>query len=299
MELLITGAWKAGAEQISKLRELGHTVHYMQHETGELPCEPEKVEGVVCNGLFLSHPIEMFTNLRFIQLTSAGYDRAPMEYIREHNIEIYNAGNAYSVPMAEFVLAGVLQLYKRMKTFWKQQEQHIWEKQRNLLELAGKTVCIVGCGNVGTECAKRFAAFDTRVIGVNRSKKESPWFEKILPLERLDEALSISDIVVLAVPAKKETVHMIDRERLKRMKPTAVLVNVGRGELVDTRALVEALESGTLGGAVLDVFEEEPLPENAPLWAFEHVVIAPHNSFFGDGIGERLEKVIDKNLGRG
>ena len=99
--------------------------------------------------LFLSHPIEKFTNLRYIQLTSAGFDRVPMEYVKVHNIEIRNARGVYSIPMAEFALCGVLQLYKQSRFFMENQKARTWEKHRRLLELSGKTVCIIGCGSVG------------------------------------------------------------------------------------------------------------------------------------------------------
>ena len=167
MKLLITGAWNCTNDQLNQIESMGHSVLFMQNEKDVLPCAYEEVEGVVCNGLFLSHPIEKFSNLRFIQLTSAGFDRVPMEYVKTHGIEIHNARGVYSIPMAEFALCGVLQLYKQSRFFLENQKQGRWEKHRGILELYGKTVCIVGCGNVGTECAKRFQAFGCNVLGVD------------------------------------------------------------------------------------------------------------------------------------
>lgn len=297
MRLLITGAWNASGEQLSQIRRLGHEViwHQQEREALSVPCET--IEGVICNGLFLHHPIEKFTSLKYIQLTSAGLDRVPVEYVRAHGISLYNAADVYSVPMAEFALCGVLQLYKQSRFFTQRQAEGRWEKHRGLMELAGKTVCIVGCGSVGTACAKRFRGFDCRILGVNRSLRKREGFDRMLPMERLDEALAEADIVVLALPLAKETVHLMDGERLRKIKPGAVLVNIARGGIVDTQALVPALE-GHLGGAVLDVFEEEPLGADSPLWNMEHVILTPHNSFVGDGNGERMFRVIMDNLER-
>jgi phosphoglycerate dehydrogenase-like enzyme len=197
--------------------------------------------------------------------------------------------------MAEFAVCGVLQLYKQSRFFADNQAKCRWEKHRGLLELAGKTVCVVGCGDVGAECAKRFAAFGCRVVGVNIRPKRSDHFDAIILLENLDEILPQADIVVLAVPLAPETENLINEERLRLMKPGAVLVNIARGAVVDTNRLICALETH-LGGAVLDVFDSEPLSADSPLWNMENVIITPHNSFVGEGNSERLWNVIRENL---
>ena len=179
MKLLITGAWKCTSEQLNQIETMGHSVIFMQNEKDELPCLYEEVEGVICNGLFLSHPIEKFTSLRYIQLTSAGFDRVPVDYVQAHGIAIHNARGVYSIPMAEFAISGVLQLYKQSRFFYENQKKSVWGKHRGVLELYEKTVCIVGCGNVGTECAKRFQAFGCNVIGVDLYPREDNAYEKI------------------------------------------------------------------------------------------------------------------------
>ena len=117
MDLLITGAWTDAKKHIAEIEAMGHRVRFLQQEKDELPCTYEWVEGVICNGLFLHHPISRFTNLRYIQLTSAGYDRVPMDEVERRHIEIHNARGVYSIPMAEFAIAGVLDLYKDMARF--------------------------------------------------------------------------------------------------------------------------------------------------------------------------------------
>ena len=294
MNLLVTGAWSDGKNCITELEAMGHTVVFMQYEKDELPCSYEWVEGVVCNGLFLSHPIGKFTNLRYIQLTSAGFDRVDMDYVKAHGIEIHNARGVYSIPMAEFALSGVLQLYKQAAFFRENQKRHLWEKHRGLLELAGKKVLIVGCGSVGNECAKRFAAFGCEVTGVDLFPREDSLYSKILPLDKLDDMLITADIVVLTLPLSEQTRHLMNDNKLSLLKDGAVLINIARGAIVDTEALIKHIDR--LGGAVLDVFEEEPLIDNSPFWGKPNVILTPHNSFVGEGNGERLRENISTNL---
>ena len=296
MKLLITGAWADARSNFVNLRQMGHEILWMSDERGDLPFGYEDVEGVICNGLFLYHPLSHFTALRFIQLTSAGYDRVPMEEIRERKITIFNARGVYSIPMAEFALCGVLQIYKQSRFFMQNQIDHRWEKHRGLMELHGKTVCILGIGSVGDECAIRFRAFGCRVIGVNIRPRPAEHFDCVYPMEQLNAALEVADIVVLAIPLTEETHSLMNAERFKAMKPGAVLVNLARGAIVDTAALLEALDT-QLSGAVLDVFEQEPLPPDSPLWQKDNVLLTPHNSFVGEGNQKRLCDLIMNNLG--
>ena len=294
MNLLVTGAWSDGKNCISELEAMGHNVTFMQYEKDALPCDYEWVEGVICNGLFLTHQIEKFINLKYIQLTSAGFDRVDMNYVKAHNIEIHNARGVYSIPMAEFAVCGVLQLYKQAAFFRENQKQHLWEKHRGLLELAGKNVLIVGCGSVGNECAKRFKAFDCTITGVDLYPREDSLYNEMLPLDKLDEALSQTDVVVLTLPLTEQTRHLIDESKLSFMKDGATLVNSARGAIIDTNALQNHIDRFT--GAVLDVFEEEPLNENSTLWSKQNIILTPHNSFVGEGNGERLRTIVFLNL---
>ena len=297
MKLLITGAWNCTPEQLEQIRAMGHEVAFMQYEQDALPVDPSWVEGLVCNGLFLHHDIGLFQNLKLIQLTSAGFDRVPMEEVQRRGIAIYNARGVYGIPMAEFAVAGVLQLYKQSRFFAHHQQNHQWTKHRGLLELWGKQVCIVGCGNIGQESAKRFHAFDCRVVGVDVFTAQLPHIEKMYLVEQLEQVLPQSDVVVLTLPLTEQTKHLMQAKTLGKMKKGAILVNIARGGVVSTEDLTQALQNG-LGGAVLDVFEEEPLPENHPLWDMENVLITPHNSFVGDHNSLRLGNVIMENLSR-
>ena len=295
MNLLVTGAFGWTEKELNMLRELGHEVVFMQQEKEQLPCEASWVEGIIGNGIFLYHSIEQFTALRYIQLTSAGFDRVPMDYINAQDIEIYNARGVYSVPMAELALCGVLELYKKSRFFYENQKAHRWEKHRGLSEIYGKNVCIFGCGSVGTECAKRFKAFGCSVNGVDIVPYQNELYDTMLPIDASQDALRKADVVVLTLPLTEETRYLINKERLSYMKEGAAIVNIARGAVVDTDALIEALNT-RLGGAVLDVFEEEPLCEDSLLWDMENVIITPHNSFVSDGNHNRMLDVIINNL---
>lgn len=295
MKLLVTGAWGNASEQLNNLKALGHDVVFMQNEKDDLPCSPFDIEGVICNGLFLYHDIDEFSSLKYVQLTSAGFDRVPMDKINSRGIKIFNARGVYSIPMAEYAVWGVLSLYKKAKTFNANQSQNKWDKQREIFELYGKTVLIVGCGNVGLECAKRFRAFGTNLIGVDLEERQDDVIGKVYKISDIDKALNIADVVVLTLPLTELTKGLFDRTRFSQMKDGSVLVNIARGQIVEENAMLEALDT-KLYGAVLDVFNEEPLSSSSPLWQKENVIITPHNSFVGEGNGERLTDVIYKNL---
>lgn len=293
MNVLVTGAFQLNSEELAALEATGHKVFV--HPDERAPVEqPERYEAVVCNGLFLHNPIERFTNLRLIQLTSAGLDRVPLDYIRAHDIELHNAAGVYSVPMAEFAVCGILQLYKQIRFFAENQAQHKWEKHHGLLELSGKRVCILGCGDVGREIAKRLKAFDCRITGVNRTVRVLPDFDEVLPLDKLPDAAAVCDILICCIALTPDTRGIMSKEVFDRLPAGAVFVNVARGALADEAALTAWLQSG--GHAVLDVFEEEPLSKTSPLWDMENVVLTPHNSFVGDGNRTRLWETISKAL---
>ena len=294
MNVLVTGAFQLNSEELAALETVGHRVFV--HPDERIPVEqPERYEAVVCNGLFLHSPIERFTSLRLIQLTSAGLDRVPLDYVRAHGIELHNAAGVYSVPMAEFAIGGILQLYKQSRFFAANQAQHKWEKHRGLLELSGKRACILGCGDVGCEIAKRLHAFGCHITGVNRTVRVLPDFDEVLPLDTLAETAAACDILVCCIALTPETRSIVSEEIFGRLHDGAIFVNVARGALADEAALTKWLQSG--GHAVLDVFEEEPLPETSPLWDMENVVLTPHNSFVGEGNRARLWRCIQEALG--
>lgn len=296
MKLLLTGAFNYTDAQKEKLNNLGCDVTFVQDEREALNIDVSCFEAVVCNGLFLTNPIEKFENLKFIQVTSAGLDRLPLDYIEKKGIELKSARGVYSVPMAEWALTGVLSLYKNFKFFADNQKQSKWEKFRNIRELCGDTVCVIGCGSVGTECAKRFKAMGTTVLGVDIINPQNEVYDEFFLIEDIKTALQKSDVVVLTLPLTEKTKGFVNKELLDNFKDGAILVNIARGAIVDENALIECLNNKKLFGAVLDVFKDEPLCENSPLWSMDNVIVTPHNSFVSVKNNERLFKVIYDNL---
>ena len=277
MRAIVTGALQATAEDLAALEALGLTVTVHPDERAAVE-NPEQYEIALCNNLFGFHDLDAFPNLKYIQLTAAGMDRVPLERIRQRG-----------------ALWGVLELYKQGRFFAENQRLHRWEKHRSLRELSGKTVLIVGCGSVGSECARRFAAFGCKVLGVARAGRQQADFEAVFPMTELPRLLPEADILVLALALNEDTRHLFDEDKLARMKAGSILVNLSRGAILVEKALEKALD-GPLSGAVLDVFETEPLPEASPLWEKENLIITPHNSFVGEHNHGRMMELVLRNL---
>lgn len=295
MKTLVTGAFPLTTEFREKLERFGMEIVIHPDERTPVDC-PEDYEIVICNGLFLYNDISLFIKLKIIQLTSVGYDRVPMDYVEKHHIKVFNAGDAYSIPMAEFAISGILQFYKKAPFFYKNKEEHRWEKHRNLRELYGKNVLIIGTGNVGCEIAKRMKAFGCTVTGLNRTDKQISDFDTILPLDKLNSVAPAADIIILSIALTETTEHLINGDVFQQMKEDAVLVNISRGRLVDGKAVLSWLHKHPCAGVVIDVYEQEPISVNNPLWECANALISPHNCFVGENNKNRLEHVVLQNF---
>lgn len=295
MKAIVTGVLQATQEELDMLRSLGLDITLHPDERQSVAA-PWQYEVAICNGLFLYHDIQQFTGLKYIQLTSAGMDRMPLDYIQQHGIEIHNAAGVYSIPMAEWTIMRILELYKNAGNLYTKQRECRWEKDRSWRELAGKTACIVGFGAYGTETAKRLKAFGVTVTAVNRSQKESPWVDRFYPMEQLEDAFTQADIVIMAIALTAQTRRLISKARFAAMKDGAVFINAARGGLIDEAALIHALETGKLSGAALDVFETEPLPAGHKLWNTENLIVSPHNSFVSERNHSRMMGIVFENL---
>lgn len=296
MKLLMTGAFNCTDEQKLNIEKLGCEVMFQQMENEPLSEEMYTADMVICNGLFLYNDLDKFKNLKFVQLTSAGLDRVPVQRMKDKGIKLYNARGVYSTPMAEWALTGVLALYKHINNFYDNQKNHKWVKDRNVKELSGSTICIVGCGSVGTECAKVFRPFASEIIAVDIVKPTSDLFDNYYTIINVSKAVKNSDVVILTLPLTDETRNMFNKDLFSQFKSDAILVNVSRGAVVNEVDLIDAFKNGKIGGAVLDVFNTEPLDENSELWNMENVIITPHNSFVSQKNNERLYKLIYNNL---
>lgn len=296
MNLLLTGCFKYTEEQIRLLHALGYNIYFLQQEKEKFPFLASDIDAIVCNGLFLSHDIDHFSRLKFIQLTSAGFDRVPMDKIKAKGIELYNAHGVYSIPMAEWAIFRVLEHYKKGWFFKKEQDTGCWTKHRGLREIARTKVAVVGAGNVGQEVAKRFQAFGAQTVGFDIHTNKTIGFDHMALIETLSESINRFDIIIITAPLLPSTQGLISYEILSVMKENAMLVNIARGELIDEQAMIKVLTERKDLFASLDVFEIEPLPKHSPLWKLENVAISPHNSFVSDGNNTRMFRLIHNNL---
>lgn len=296
MKTLITGALKISEEQILELEKLGLEIMYINDETKKIEIDVKDIEFVICNSLFLNNDIKEFTKLKYIQVTSAGLDRLPLDYIQQKGIKLFNARGVYSIPMAEWTILKILEIYKNSKIFYKNQENKIWEKDRNLLELSGKKVAILGYGSVGQEIAKRLKAFDTTITAVDIKSVEDDNIDNYFNISDIDKILPAEDIIIITLPLTDETRGLIDFNKISIMKKNAILINISRGNIIKEKELVKALKDRKILGAVLDVFENEPLSKKSELWNLDNIIITPHNSFVSEQNERRMYKVILKNI---
>jgi D-2-hydroxyacid dehydrogenase (NADP+) len=227
-------------------------------------------------------------NLRWIQTTSIGVDSVIANPPRK-GVIVTNAAGLKAPTVAEHAVMLLLALSRNLRSMLRAQTESRWAVQEapGVRSLAGKRMLCLGYGAIGREVARKLLAFDALVTAVTRSGDGPPPATEFAALGKLDEILPRADAVVLALPLAPETRHVIDRNRIARMKPGALLVNVGRGELVDETALAQSLNQGHLGGAGLDVFSSEPLPGDNPLWRCPRALITPHLGGQG-GDGDRL-----------
>ncbi len=243
--------------------------------------------------------LERAVKLRWIQSVSAGVDRMDVDDYR--HLTLTNASGVAAVPMAEYVIGQMLLFAKGFPRMFRRQQERTWDRQFEAQEIEGKCCGIVGMGAIGGETARRARALGMRVLATRRSvtsRGSDDLAHELLPPADLPYLLAESDYVVLAMPLTPETRGMIGAAELALMKPSAVLINVARGAVVDEQALITALRDGTIAGAGLDVFEREPLPADSPLWEMENVVVTPHFSAGSERYAARAAIIVCDNLRR-
>ncbi|MER9095047.1 D-2-hydroxyacid dehydrogenase [Mesorhizobium sp. M0700] len=230
--------------------------------------------------VLLAHrfPVEIFDKalrLRWFQCASAGIDTILPIRDRIGALIVTNVRGMHGEVIADYVMTGIAMMHWNLPQFLHDQSRKAWHP-RALAPLAGQTLSVVGLGSIGTAIARRGKAFGMTVIGSKRDINEPvDGVAKLFPPESVAELLRLSDFVVLAVPHVPETVRLIGREQLRLMRRSAVPVNIARGSAVAESELTEALKAGTIAGAVLDVFEREPLAADSPLWTMSNVIVTP------------------------
>jgi phosphoglycerate dehydrogenase-like enzyme len=245
------------------------------------------------------------TSLRWIYSITAAVDQFLYPELLSSEIALTNAGSVHGPVVAEHAIAMLLALAKRLPSAVRYQDRRkwamdaIWNEQPRPREVRGATLVVVGLGSIGAEVAEMAAALKMKVTGVREHpERGAAGAHEVVGYEALDCALGKADFVVLAAPLTPRTRHLIDARRLKLFKPSAFLINVSRGALVDEGALVKALREHKLAGAALDVFEQEPLSRWSPLWKMQQALITPHTAFLTENVWSRHYEVFAANLKR-
>src|SRR6185436_9148205 len=285
-----------GAERLRASVPEGWRVHIVKSPTssdGDGPPRPsDEVLGAIRDAevyFGFGIPRELFIEakrLRWVHSAAAGVGTALHEEMKASSVILTNSAGIHAIPIAEYVVAGVLHFLRGFDVALDQQRQVKWDKaffvadEAPLREMDTVRALIIGTGGLGGETGRRLAALGARVTGVRRRVElgPPPGFERVIPMSELERALPDHDVIVLAAPLTPQTSGVLTAVRLDLLPPSAIVVNVARGAMIDDAALVERLEKGRLRGAVLDVFREEPLAATSPLWHLRQVLLTPHIS---------------------
>ena len=259
--------------------------------------DAEVVFGIVSPEIFAAA-----RKLRWYQSSVASQERYMFPALIDSDVQLTNMAGIYNEEIADHVYALILGLTRLIPRFTRNQDRRYWEPhgQFKAEYLMGKTIGIIGLGGIGGEVAKRAPTFGMRVVATRAhpGRPKPEYVDQVWGPEGLDELLRISDIVVNCTPETPRTRKLIGRRELALMKRTARLINIGRGAVVDLTALTEALQSGAIAGAGLDVYEIEPLPADHPLWGLQTAILTPHMASVTDIYPARRVEVFLDNLGR-
>ena len=274
-------------------------------------CDPDTLEKrvgeadvLVISGLWHNRLLDRAKKLRFIQSIGAGTDQFPREELVKRGIRLASARGVNYRAVSEHAMALILALSRRLPEARDNQATRIWrsmigDPSQREDELGGKTLLVVGLGQIGGRLAHLAKAFDMRVVGLRRNPATGRGAaDAVHAMGEFKPLLPEADFVALTCPLTEETEKLLDAEALGRMKPSAYLVNVARGRVVDEAALVDALAARRIAGAGIDVTVEEPLPQNSPLWGMEHVLLTPHTAGETRRYEDNVIEILRDNLGR-
>lgn len=282
-------------EQMQEIVELGYHIVYIPEK--DLTPDREDIYDIdvwfTYKG-FEKVDISKMKNLKYIHLTSTGVDQVPVDYVLDKGIILSNNKTGYAIPMAESVVMYILQLYKNSHLMFNQQENRCWEMNMCWDELYGKTVGFLGTGNISKESAKRLKAFGVDIWGVNTDGRDIEHFDRCFSIDDCEEFYRNVDVLVGIMPYTEDTTHLLNRDVFEIMKKGSLIVNIGRGNLIDEHDLIKYM--GKFRGVALDVVENEPLSPDSPLWECDNLIITPHNSWVSHGNKDRLFERLYNNL---
>jgi glyoxylate/hydroxypyruvate reductase len=251
----------------------------------------------------LRETVRRCPRLRWIQGTAAGVGdmlrSAGLDDGERARVRLTSAAGVHAGPLAEWAMLGLLALTKDLPALFEDKERHRWDK-RPVRELAGQHLVVVGLGQVGRRTAEYARALGMRVTGVRRRAEAGPSedADAVAPVSDLPELFAAADAVVLALPQTEATRGLVDRALLERLPAHAILVNVGRGSVIDEEALIDLLSSGRLAGAALDVVATEPLPDSSRLWQLRNVILSPHTAALSTRENDRIVDLFIDNMHR-
>ena len=258
--------------------------------------DEQLAEAEIILGIPSMEQIQKAVNLNWIQTPSAGTDMYTQ--LPEH-VRLSNAYGVYGPFISEYMLSGVFLCAKQWPMYMEQQKERIWKEGGSLQLISNMKVMSIGMGSIGSEFLRRMNLLGAECYGVRRTTHELPdYVKEQRTSDHFEDLLAEMDVVALSLPQTRDTVHMLNEERMRRMKKSAILINVGRGSAIDTAALLKLTREGWFSGVCLDVIDPEPLPKNNPLWNMPQVHITPHISgrYYAECIHEAVMKLILKNL---
>ena len=297
LTLLIDGA---SPDLIERVKALSPRLEILSPE--QIQEHPERLSTVEAAYGWLSQAqISRASNLRWLQLSSAGVNSLLTPEIRERDLILTNARGIHAEPITEHMFGMLLMITRRLGEAWDRRKSGQWNSDGlgdRVTMLAGKTLGVLGVGAIGGQSAKVGQAFGMRVAGLRRGGAPHPHVDRMYTLDQTHAFLAACDVIMNTLPLTEQTRGFLGAEEFDAMKPGAILINTGRGATVDTDALIDALNAGKLGAALLDVTDPEPLPEGHPLWTTPNVFITPHYSGAHPEYGERADKIFLENLRR-
>jgi D-2-hydroxyacid dehydrogenase (NADP+) len=276
--------WRTPVSEVERLRERFPEINFIHAQTDEEASAAIETADVALASRLSPAMAGRAPRLRWVHSTAAAVaNLLPLGDFVARGIQVTNSRGIQAVPIAEHVMGGLLVLARRFNLMLDAQRERRWIQHELTSDawpwsLKGKRMTIVGFGTIGQEVARRAHAFEMRVTGIRRRADQPipPFVDRILSPDQLTEGLRGTDVVVVSAPFVPQTDRLIRADHIALLNPGAIIINVARGKIIDEPALLDGLQSGRLGGAVLDVFEREPLDPANPLWAMPNVIISPH-----------------------
>ena len=298
-------AWTLPESAVQSLRERFPDIEFVHAHTADDALAGIRDADAALTSRLTPDMVAAANRLRWVHSSAVNVNGIlPVTDLAARGITITNSRGIQGIPIAETVMGGLLMLGRRLDRAREAQRKREWI-QNALFDdlptvLSGKRMVIVGLGGIGLDVAKRAHAFGMTVIGVRRNTHHATpsYVDEVFGVDRLNDALTGADVLVIAAPSGGATERLIGASELARLAPGATLVNVARASIVDQPAMLSALHDGSLGGAVLDVFEQEPLPAEHPLWAMPNVVLTPHSAGFNARHWNHVLDVYADNIER-